>query len=373
MKKNFVQTVPQLGVNDNEVRIVAWHVSEGEKCRTGQIICSVETTKAVIEIEAQAEGFTVPVFFVGEEVSVSQPFVIIGEDLDFMQCQREEFRGPRQKQENKIGNILITTKARRLAENLGVNLISLVKNKVSGVVREVDVRQAYELGNVGIIEVPAQFKTSTERLQIVIYGAGAGAVSLKEAVDLGDKYEVVCFVDDASDRPFKHCGLPVFHGSQLEQLSRIGIHGVAVGIAALGIRLRIRDCASNYGLCVVTIVHPQSFVAQSVRIGHGCFVKAGAIIDTNTTIGDMCIIDNGVVVAHDNTIADAVHLAPGVCTGGFVKIGTKTIVGIGSSISTGAEIGQNCIISVGTAVTCDVSDNSVFEGVPGKVIGLRKN
>ena len=103
------------------------------------------------------------------------------------------------------------------------------------------------------------------------------------------------------------------------------------------------------------------------------FYQAGAIVETNSTIGEVCIIDNGVVVAHDSKIGPGVHLAPGVSTGGSVQIGSRTIVGIKSSVATGTIIGENCIVSVGTAVTRDVPNNSVIEGVPGKIIGVRKN
>jgi sugar O-acyltransferase (sialic acid O-acetyltransferase NeuD family) len=166
--------------------------------------------------------------------------------------------------------------------------------------------------------------------------------------------------------------LPVFHGTQLSQLYSAGVKGVATEIASGNTRLRIRDQLKEFGLSAVTVIHPRAFVAPSAAIGDGCFIKAGAIIETNSSIGDMCIVDNGVVVAHDSNILSAVHLAPGVSTGGGVRVGSRTIIGIGSSIATGISIGENCIVSVGTAVTRDVSDNSVVEGVPGKVIGERK-
>ena len=58
--------------------------------------------------------------------------------------------------------------------------------------------------------------------------------------------------------------------------------------------------------------------------------------------------------------------------GSSIHIGDYTVVGIGASISTGVNIGKNCIISVGSTVMKDVPDNSIVEGVPGKIIGTVK-
>ena len=53
-------------------------------------------------------------------------------------------------------------------------------------------------------------------------------------------------------------------------------------------------------------------------------------------------------------------------------IGSKTIVGIGSSIATSSIVGEGCIVSVGSSIVRDVPDGTIVEGVPGKVIGVRK-
>ena len=48
--------VPFLGVNDTECVLIRWEVDAGTRVTKGTTICSVETTKSVIEIEAEVEG-----------------------------------------------------------------------------------------------------------------------------------------------------------------------------------------------------------------------------------------------------------------------------------------------------------------------------
>ena len=244
---------------------------------------------------------------------------------------------------------MITAKAKRVAEELGLDLKSLCNEIAKDLVRESDVRDVYQKRLAAAVKIPSTFEACEGRTPIAIYGTHAGSVTLKEATDLGHKFDVVCFLDDAGSRPIKHCGLPVFYGEQMKELIEAGVQGVAIGIASASVRLRIRDRLDELGLEVVTVIHPQSFVSPSSIIGRGCFIKAGAVVETNSSIGEVCIIDNGVVVAHDSKIGPGVHLAPGVSTGGSVQIGSRTIVGIKSSVATGTIIGENCIVSVGTA------------------------
>lgn len=373
MMKRSVLTVPQLGVNDDRVKVVSWAVPEGEVCVAGQIVCELETTKAIQEVEADFPGVIVPVVYAGEEVMVSQPLALIGDNLELLMAERDSLRKAGAGGGSGGRTAAITAKARRVAEELGLDVDALSAEILSGVVRESDVRAAFQKRMAVAIKVPSRFTAREGKMSIAIYGAGAGGVTLKEAADLGQEFDVVCFLDDSADRPASHCGLPVFHGEQLKQVFEAGVQGVAAGIASASVRRRIRDRLDEVGIPVVTVIHPQAFVSPSATIGRGCFIKAGAIVETNSSVGDMCIIDNGVVIAHDNKIAPAVHLAPGVSTGGSVQIGSRTIVGIGSSIATGMVVGENCIVSVGTAVNRDIPENSVVEGVPGKIIGTRKS
>ncbi len=123
---------------------------------------------------------------------------------------------------------------------------------------------------------------------------------------------------------------------------------------------------------LINVVHPQAWVAPSVKMGFGNHIKAGAVIDTRTEIRDGCIIDNNTIIPHDNLIESFSHLAPGVILGSNVVIGESTIVGIGASVATGVKIGANCIVGVGSAVTKNIPNGSVVEGVPARVVGHRR-
>ncbi len=63
-------TIPQETVNDESVRILAWKVASGSKVEKDQQLCEVETSKAVMDIEAPISGTVVYSAAAGDEVPV---------------------------------------------------------------------------------------------------------------------------------------------------------------------------------------------------------------------------------------------------------------------------------------------------------------
>lgn len=72
--------VPQRGLSDETCIIQEWKKKEGERVEKGEIICLVETNKAVFEIESPASGIILKIIHnEGEEVPVMDTIAIIGE------------------------------------------------------------------------------------------------------------------------------------------------------------------------------------------------------------------------------------------------------------------------------------------------------
>jgi pyruvate/2-oxoglutarate dehydrogenase complex dihydrolipoamide acyltransferase (E2) component len=63
-------TIPQETVNDESVRILTWKVASGSKVEKDQQLCEVETSKAVMDIEAPEAGIVMYSAKAGDEVPV---------------------------------------------------------------------------------------------------------------------------------------------------------------------------------------------------------------------------------------------------------------------------------------------------------------
>ncbi|MDD3656383.1 MAG: dihydrolipoamide acetyltransferase family protein [Atribacterota bacterium] len=72
--------VPQKGLSDESCLIQEWKKKEGERVEKGEIICAVETNKAVFEIESPVAGILLRILYKeGKEVPVMETIAIIGE------------------------------------------------------------------------------------------------------------------------------------------------------------------------------------------------------------------------------------------------------------------------------------------------------
>jgi UDP-perosamine 4-acetyltransferase len=353
--------------------LVEWYYPEGDQVTNGRPLCSIETSKAILDIESPADGYLFHLVAEKEIARINEPVALIGVDLKMLQSARDDYKIQASSETAQSGSIdgefKATAKAVALAEQTGIDLSDI---KAGGIIKEKDVREFMQLSEAATSVSVEQLIPHEDFISVVIYGAGKGGITVKECLELGEKYRAICFIDDNPGNINSLCGLPVFHASQLKEIAEKGIKHLFCAIANGVLRMKIMKICQGTGIEMINAIHPHSYIAPSVKIGTGNHIKAGSVIDTNTAIGDCCIIDNGAVLAHDNQIGNGCHLAPGVSMGSGIRLGEFTVIGIGASVSTGLEIGRMSIIAVGSSVVKNVPDNSVVEGVPGKITGRRK-
>ena len=117
---------------------------------------------------------------------------------------------------------------------------------------------------------------------------------------------------------------------------------------------------------LLNIVHPSSFLCNTVTMGQGNFISSNVVVNAFATIGDFCILNSSSTVEHECVINDGVHIAPGAVLAGNVKIGENSFVGANSVVKQGLNIGKNVIIGAGSVVLRDIPDGQVWIGNPAK-------
>lgn len=208
---------------------------------------------------------------------------------------------------------------------------------------------------------------------VIIGGGGHGKVIFDAARILG--LPVLGFFDDKREQaPLSNTAsrcLGTF--AELFEFARTTTTAGIEYICAIGDNRQRTEIASRlteeggHSLKWATLIHPKAYVsAEGVRVGRGSIVCAGAVVQAGSFIGDHCIINTCSSVDHDCRIADYVHIAPGVHICGEVKIGCRTLVGVGSSIAPRVFIADQCVIGAGSVILGCVSK------VNSKVLGLFK-
>ncbi len=137
----FPILVPQLNVNDEQVRFVRWLVEPGDTVAAGQVICVVETSKAATDLEAERSGVVVPTAAPDEMVGV-------GGRIGYIGASREAAEAALTAERSVAPAIAAddapraTPRAQALAREQGLSLAEVAALGVPGTIKEEDVRRA---------------------------------------------------------------------------------------------------------------------------------------------------------------------------------------------------------------------------------------
>lgn len=199
---------------------------------------------------------------------------------------------------------------------------------------------------------------------LIIVGAGGHAkVIIATAQALGIAIRGL-YDDDPTVHGQRVLGIPVSGACR-----DIDAPEGSTAILAIGSNIVRRRLACQLdGLVWATLVHPAATVHESVRLGPGCVVFAGAVVQPDAVLGAHVIVNTGASVDHDCRIGDFVHIAPGARLAGNVRVGEGSLMGIGSCAAPNTLIGASSIVGAGGAVTDNIPDAVVAAGVPARII-----
>ncbi len=136
--------MPRLGLTMEEGNIVRWLKAEGEEVVKGETLLEVETDKVVVEVEAPASGTLGKIAtFEGETVPVSQVIAYIvapGEETPkSWPLPKQGVELPSAKPAAVVGKVRATPVARRTARDRGVDLNLLEGTGEGGMITKEDV------------------------------------------------------------------------------------------------------------------------------------------------------------------------------------------------------------------------------------------
>lgn len=129
---------------------------------------------------------------------------------------------------------------------------------------------------------------------------------------------------------------------------------------------RARERLAELDLDWRAVVHPAAWVHESVELGPGSVVCAGAVVQPDARIGRHCIVNTGAAVDHDCVLGDFAHVAAGARLAGGVTVGRGALLGTGCAVIPGIHIGDWAVVGAGAAVVADVAPRATVKGVPAR-------
>jgi sugar O-acyltransferase (sialic acid O-acetyltransferase NeuD family) len=351
--------VPKETVNDDSYIIRELPIPSGAFVKTGDIIIALETSKALFDVEASADGYLFYLKKVDDKVEVGETVACIAASNEF---PRKVFQVSKNPQSGNTGTI--DTSERRFTKN-ALELINKhhidpsVFNSADIVIAEdvqkyiAKISEVTQSISIEDIKIP-------DKNSLVIIGGGGHAKMCIDIIKQTKEYHIYGLVDPKFSVGQNVLDVPVVGNDDvLESLFQKGVRYAVVGVGAANSDLRTREKIfsklKTIGFKLPSLIHPSAIVEASVEIGDGNQLMAGCIVGSSAVIKNNNIINSGAIVSHDCVIGDNVHIAPGAVLGGNVTVAANTLIGMGVTVYFGCKIGRQVMVMNGL---------EVFENIP---------
>ena len=150
--------VPREHVNDDSVFVTEWTATDGARVEAGAVVCTIETSKAIVEVEAPIAGFVRQRARVGDEIPIGGVLGYVTASAEATLPDAEPARGGT----TEPGQI--SAKARRKMEELGLDP-ALFAGRTN--VREKDVIEMAARRAAGAVEADPRGPSHVEALSPV--------------------------------------------------------------------------------------------------------------------------------------------------------------------------------------------------------------
>ena len=126
-------------------------------------------------------------------------------------------------------------------------------------------------------------------------------------------------------------------------------------------------------------IEPGSVIREHVKLGTGCIIMMGAVINIGAEVGARTMIDMNAVIGARGIIGKDCHIGAGAVIAGVLEppsaksvvIRDHVLVGANAVILEGVTVGKNSVIAAGAVVTKDVKPDSVMAGAPARFVKVR--
>ena len=211
---------------------------------------------------------------------------------------------------------------------------------------------------------------------IAIYGAGGFgrevACLIQWINDVSPTWNLIGFFDDGKQK-----GEVVSHfGRIIGGLQELNAYeeelSIVFAIGKVGVVKKLHKAVINDKVKYPNIIAPDFIVRDpySFKIGKGNIIQGRSSLTCDVTIGDFNVFNGAVNMGHDISIGNYNVIMPGVRISGEVTIGNDNFFGVGSVVLQELSINNNVKLAAGSVLMTKPKDNSLYLGVPAKLMKL---
>ena len=370
----YLIRLPQIGVNEDTAFLIEWLVEPGQQVHPGQALCTVETTKSVVDIEAENAGFAYPLVPAHTEIAVGAVIAVIADaaaDPAHIRAWAQAQEEP-PASESEASQRSWTKKAELLARQHHVDIETLMalydgERLTADAARQlIDQMQAQSGLDMDAITDLVDDVFPTNRIQrIVVLGGGDGAVQVLDAIAHTPAQRAVAILDDNQALWGKSImGVPIVGG--MEKVTAWWddrrFDALIISISSnLAVRAALFEKWSAHGVPFANVIAPGVSIHANVSMGSGNLIMSHSRLGACTQLGDNNFLSAYVNLEHHNRLGSHCTFGPMVSTSGRVQIGDRVLFGAGIFIEPHLSIGSESIISSGSIIRSNIPANVIVK------------
>lgn len=351
--------VEKFNASDDYFNVTELYFQQSEYIKNRELIFSIESSKANIDIESAKGGYLYYKIVKGQKINVGDLFYIISDKK--IENWGSHFNNVPEILSQNFG-LLISNKAKILIESNGINPLDLNKKNI----KEVDVinflnylkNENFEISGKKYLN-----EHDSNTIPVIIIGGGGGAKMVIDAMKNSTKYQIVGILDDKLEIGHNVMGINVVGCfNDVKLLLDIGINNFIIAFGVLtqrNIRYELYLKLKKLGCIFPNIIHPKAIVEESVIMGEGNVILAMTNVGSCVKMGNLNYINNNALISHDCELHDNIHLAPASVLASSIIIESNVLIGMNSTLYYGITIGHGSTILNGLIINNSVSKNVI--------------
>lgn len=351
--------VEKFNASDDYFNVTELCFNQANFVKKGELIFSVESSKADIDIEANKDGFLYYNIIKGQKINVGELFYIISDEI--ISDWEIEFKNSTEAISNDL-ELLISNKAKILIQANGLNPLDLNKKNI----KEIDVlNYLSSIKNENFETTGKKYllEYNQNTTPVIIIGGGGGAKMIIDALRNSSKYKVIGILDDKLAIGFDLMGISVVGNlNDVEHILKIDVCNFIIAFGVLtqrNVRYELFLKLKKIGCIFPNIIHPRAIVEDSVVMGEGNVILAMANVGSCVTMGNLNYINNNSLISHDCELHNNIHLAPASVLASSIKIESNVLIGMNTTLYYGIIIGSDSTILNGLIINNSISKNTV--------------
>ncbi|MBR0693275.1 NeuD/PglB/VioB family sugar acetyltransferase [Bradyrhizobium lablabi] len=126
------------------------------------------------------------------------------------------------------------------------------------------------------------------------------------------------------------------------------------------------ECLQSAGWELAKVISSTATIDANATVSPGSFVGHHAHLGPLARIGLGCIINTGAIVEHESQVGDFSHVSVNSVVAGRSQLGRFVFLGAGATVIDGVSVGDNITIGAGAAVVESLSAPGTYIGCPAR-------